>query len=277
MLKEFLSHLTNAMKAGTTISRPDGGTDVLLADGAVHRIEPLNKSLSHVKQSVTLCDADSFAEYFNRFKNENSVILADSSAHPPKFAGVVDYHAAPPEEGGTAGARYGDHKLAFAPTYSEQYARWRGIDQKMMKQVEFLEFLEENYLDVVAPDSAALLEQVMHLEAKTDVTFRSAVRLSDGSTALTYNEEVKTGGTIGSIDGRAAFPNMMKIAVPMFVGDHDLVELECFLRFRIDKGALFFAIKIKRRDLVERERAEVMVDNIQRATAAPVFVGKLGG
>lgn len=273
-LKEFIECFWNLGKMGTTISRPDGGSIVLLANGAVHSIEPLNRALSHVKQSVTLGDADSFNDYFNRFKNGNSIILADVSQHPPKFAGVIDYHEAPPEAGGTAEPRYGDHRLGFAPVYSEQYARWREIDGEMKSQVDFLEFLEENYLDVMAPDSARLLEQVMDLEAKTDVTFKSAVRLSDGSTSLTYNEEVKTGS--GTVNSQASFPTMMRIAVPMFVGDRDPVTLDCLLRFRIQSGKLSFMVKIKRRDLVERERVEGMVTEIATITNADVLLGRLG-
>jgi hypothetical protein len=273
-LKELFESLWNFSKAGSAIDHPDGGKVVLLANGTTLKLDPVDKALSHVKQGVTLGDAHSFSDYFNRFKNADSVILADDSAHPPKIRGVIDYHLRPDVADGHAIASYGNHYLNFSPVYSEQYARWRDIDERPMAQVAFLEFLQENYLDVVAPDSAQLLEQVMNLEAKTDVTFKSKVRLSDGSTAFTYNEEVKTGS--GTIEGRASFPSELKISVPMFVGDVEPVEMECFLRFKITQGALAFSIKIKRRDLVERERVQAMIEELRKVTVAPVFAGRLG-
>lgn len=273
MLKELFDAICNLTKAGTIIPRPDGGSVVLLANGTTRDIEPLAKALPHVRQTVALGDATSFSEYFNRFKNENSVILADDSAHPPRIVGVIDYHHVPAE--GASVAKHGEHTLHLSPAYSEQYARWRGIDQQQLSQVAFLEFLEENYLDVTAPDAAALLEQVMNLEAKTDVTFKSSVRLADGSTSLVYSEDVKTGS--GQIEGRASFPSKIRIKVPMFGGftDAELTDLDLLLRFRIVQGKLSFMVKINRRDLIEREAAQDLIRQIQSETEAPVFAGKL--
>lgn len=258
--------LLNAGAASSdTFDHPQGGKAVVVPDGyEVQRLDPLAPQLHHVKQGVTMLNQASFSAYVNRFKTDESQILADYRA--PLIVGVVDYH----KPGKPASPDYGDHKVTFRPPWSEEWARWRAIDSKPMGQGEFAEFIEENYMDVAEPPSAELLDVVSHLQAKKNVDFHSGVRLQDGTTQLAYNEKVESKGK-----GTLKVPAEFSLGVPIFYGG-ERYKVRVLLRYRINEGDLRFIAKINRREFVEQTAFNDIVGEIEKATGIAPYAGSLG-
>ncbi len=112
------------------------------------------------RQAVTLQTLDSLVDYCNRYKGENTVLFADIDAN--SIVAVIDYHA--PEKAAHAAHR-GSLKLAFSTEWTE----WSRISGRLMEQLEFARFIEENGADVAAPIGAELLECVRDLQAHRKV------------------------------------------------------------------------------------------------------------
>jgi uncharacterized protein YfdQ (DUF2303 family) len=284
-LKPALEFSAEQMVAGLdTKPHPQGGEIVVVPkDYRVERLEPLAKLLHHVKQTVKLLDASSFIAYINTFKNKHTAIFADQIRNgqqnqPPLIIGVIDYHQKPfaaQAEGATAKFTepvpdYGEHRVEFEFPFAEEWARWRAIDNKPMSQMQAAEFLEENFMDVIDPPNAAMLDVVSNLEAKKNVSFASGVRLQTGANQLTYAEEIESKGR-----GTLVIPAEFKIGVPVFYGDPKY-EVRVLLRYRINEGQLTFTMKINRRQFVEAAAFHEVVKGIATHTEIVPYFGRLG-
>lgn len=246
---------------------PRGGKFVVVGEGqSVAVLEPLVPILHHVKQRVALTDAASFAAYLNTFKSAHTRIFAD--VRKPLILGVIDYHQ--PAPGGkdvTNKPDYCEHAAAFEPRWSEQWARWRKIDGQAMSQATFAEFLEENYMDVMEPAPADMLDVVTTLEAKKNVSFVSGIRLQTGANQLTYSEEIETKGK-----GTLSIPPEFKIGLPVFYNG-TVYQVRVLLRYRITEGKLTFTAKLNRRDFVEQTAFNEVVKEIGSKTGIEPFMG----
>lgn len=248
------------------INHPQGGIAIMRPDGTIEHLRPIDPPLTHVKQQVKVFDAGSFVAYVNRFKlravlaeeysEEKTTIFAD----PVKYAlrGIIDYHS------GTEPDRAA-HSVDYQVPFSEQWARWRGIDGKPMGQMEFAEFVEENVQDIVDPPAAGFLDLVTGLHAKKKVAFESGVRLQDGSHQITYAEEIEAKGR-----GQMVVPSEFAIGVPVFYGG-EAYKVRAFLRYRIDEGRLIFVVKLHRRLFIEQTAFGDIVQAIGTGTELPVL------
>jgi len=181
-----------------------------------------------IVQKVTVSDAASFLHYYSLFSDPNSRVFADESG--TKITAILDYHAA-----GEGSPRWCDHTLTLAFEHSDEWDAWvshSGVGNKMT-QIEFAEFVEDHTPDIVKPDAATMLEMARTLQAKTDVDYSSAVRLSNGQVQLTYNEQVK--GTYGA--GKVEIPESFAISIPVFTGSAR-TSIEARLRYRLVSGKM---------------------------------------
>lgn len=233
---------------------PSNSTMVsLLAQRYPYGLPP--RKPDHIKMAVTLSDADSFCKYVALYQDDRSRVFANPQAH--SFLAVLDYHGAtntptpfiPIEDGsGTAptpsvpSPEFMDHRATLALRKSEQWDLWIAKDGKEIPQVEFAEFLEDNYRDIFEPSPASMLEVARDLAAKSEVSFSSKVTAKSGAVQLTYNEVVNaTVGPTGDIE----VPNFFTILIPVFFGENP-VKIEARLRFRINQGKLKFVYKLYR-------------------------------
>ena len=251
-----------ANQGATPFDHPKGGKAVRLPNGSIQHLEPIDAVLTHVKQSVKMIDAESFVAYVNRFKGggDKTTIFADYTG--PKIKACIDYHEKDRPD-------YLHHDVTFVPPWSEQWARWRGIDGKAMSQTDFAEFIEENMADVVDPAGAVFLDLVTGLQAKKKVSFESGIRLHDGSNQLTYNEEIEAKGR-----NTMLIPSEFSIGVPIFY-QGAAYKVRAFLRYRIDEGRLLFTIKINRRLFVEQTAFSDITKLISEKTGLTVLNGSV--
>lgn len=83
-----------------------------------------------------------------------------------------------------------------------------------MQQAEFAEFIERNLPDIVEPVGADMLEISRSLQAKKKVSFASGIRLANGQTELTYEEDIQ--GTAAK--GKLQIPEIFKIGIKVIEG-----------------------------------------------------------
>ena len=228
----------------------------------------------YVDGTVELFSAESLVKYFNKFKTPHSVIFADPVEQ--SLTAIIDYHKAPGSAGGGDGERVPaspeadrtKHRARLSVKYSDQWLRWRAIDGKTLSQMEFAEFIEENYMEVVAPAHADLLECVTTLSAKNDVTFSSGVKLQNGEIQFQYVEKIDGKGR-----GGLTVPSEIVLRLPLHL-EGPVQEVRCLLRYRIiNQGQLTFIVKIVRREIIEREAFIAVVRDVTEKTAVAPYIG----
>ena len=256
--------LSIAVSRAPAHDMPDGGKLVIVPDGyRAERVEPLDRPLTRIKQVVTLHDRDSFVAYVNRYKSEATRIFAEPgflAGGTARVVATMDYHK-------PTAADYGVHVATYAPRYSDQWQRWHTAAKASMKQAEFAEFIEEVRADIVEPDAAKLLDIVRTFKASRKTEFDSVVYQPNGSVSLTYDDKTEQKGASGLL------PEVMKLGIPVYFRG-TAYAVPVFVRFKVGGGAVQFAIKIDRADVIEDAAFGELTAKINTDTGIDVYLGR---
>jgi uncharacterized protein YfdQ (DUF2303 family) len=223
-----------------------------------HLSEPLR-----VKQSVVLLTAADFCAYFERFKDEESVVFADE--RNASYLAIIDYHEADNTP------HWISHTAKYQCPKSPEWTIWTGGSGKKMTQADFAQFIEDNYIDITDPAHADMIEISHTLEARKDVSFGSSTRLTDGQVQFKYTENIQ--GSAGAA-GTMKIPEAFHLAIPVYLGG-PLSGLKARLRYRIDNtGKLAMWYDLHRPEkVVESATRDITSIIRERLTNAPIFLG----
>lgn len=241
-----------------------------------------------VTQAVEMQDSNSFIEYVNRFKNDDSVIFADMTSST--VLGVVDYHQMPsanrPNNEGSALKTYRDpvaelgvHRVRFPVPHSIEWKTWMGANGKLLSHKTFATFLEENAIDIlplpqVRATSAAeaeapqtLLELTRSLQVTQKVSFNSSARHGDYDRIEFQKESDATA------KGAVTLPTGFDIRIPVYFGE-PAISLHCFIRKEIDEGVLKIGFVVNRAENERQMEFLRIVAVIGGSTALTTLSGK---
>ena len=250
----------------------NGTPIVLLPQGfTAHDLSHTLAAPTRKKGAVVLNDAESFVAVVNDQKGDATRLF--STINPPTFTAVFNHIA--------DGAGWGDHLARYNAPLAPEWLAWTGMDGKKLGQVELAQFIESNLVDVVfiaadpaarepgSPDGSTLLEVCRTLEAKKKVDFKSSVRLSDGSTQFTYDEEVQGSARQGQLQ----VPEQFSLGIPVFEnGDKWRVDVR--LRYRIsDGGQLQLWLELVRPHKVIEQAVKDLREKIAAATELQILNG----
>lgn len=219
-----------------------------------------------IAQAVTLDTADSAAAYINRFSDPSSVLVADYEKG--EVTAHLDWHHHNDAERPLA-PRHNRHRAVFRLLPSEEWTRWDTIEGTMLEQAEFGRFLEENAVDISAPDPATMIEIARDLEATQGVKFSAKTRLENGDRGFTYETETHTRGEM-------AIPTRFTLTIPLYHGEEP-VEIECLFRYRITPAGLLLGFNWRRAEYMRRAHFEQIATRLSEETGLPMFAGRLGG
>ncbi len=232
----------------------DGGESLFeLEQGGVSITRP-----GRIAGRVTLETEGSLVAYANSFKAENSVLFA--SIATDTIVAVLDYHASSRDGGDVAAGDlpqfrpdFLEHRATLKLARSLEWDAWTKIDGRMMPQLEFCKFLEENREDIIAPDAATVLEAARDLQTMRKSDFRSAVREDSDNVRIEYAEDVdarsKTDVTL---------PAEFKLSIPVYF-DGDEVEVFALLRWVVADGSLQLGVKLKRAERIRQATFKAVV------------------
>jgi uncharacterized protein YfdQ (DUF2303 family) len=267
-LSELFSAANNAAIAATRpFDLPNGNKAVLIPN--TYNIRECAPALpDHVKQRVAFESGDSFIAYVNAFKNKDGATLLLATARDFNEMGIVavlNYHN--PNEASIV-VSHADHQARFIPQFSEQYARWRKIDEVPQTQNAFAEFVEEFCRDIVEPPSAMMMTIAADLEMSSALDYKSKVNTQNGMVQLKFIES----GSARTTDG-VEVPKTFMLRVPIFFGEEP-VNVPVFLRFRAGKQ-LTFSIKIQDRETMEKQAFLGAVARIGEKTDMVPLLGRI--
>jgi uncharacterized protein YfdQ (DUF2303 family) len=222
----------------------------------------------HVTQAVTLQTLDSLVGYANRYGTDDTILMADIDHN--KIVALIDYHSPPHDD--AAIANRVKHTASMVLPLSFEWATWTAKHDKLMPQLDFARFLEENAPDIAAPAGADLLDAIKDLQAKRKVDFRKAVRTSSDNENFEFVDET----TVGSKkDGAIEVPTRFLLKIPVYFG-RPPVELYAFLRWRLEEGQLLLGVALNRREHVRQAEFKLIVTEAAERTKREAVFGRLG-
>ena len=201
----------------------------------------------------------SLIEYLNRFARPETMIAADAT--DASIGCCIDGDKV--EE-----PSFKEHHASFKAQLSDKVRAWREVCGKPMTQAAFGLFLEDRAVDVAVPEAASVMEMVMTFDATKKVTFKSSLRLSDGSRQFQYVEENEGRGGV-------TLPDHFIILAPVYRG-MEPQRIKFMVRYRIEEGALRFIVQMHDEEEVMREAFERCVDALQAGLDAKLPVYWIG-
>lgn len=247
--------------AGATTFHVDGTPVAVLPEGystqslETHLAVPTRKS-----GIVTLTTAESLIDFVKKHKGESTSLYLNDDPLSPSFTAVFNDHAGQPG--------WRDFRAVYKAPLSREWKIWMGQNGKGKSQTDFAKFIEDNLPDIVHPSGADMLTISRTLEAKKDVTFRSATRLSDGAQEFVYSEDVQ--GTAGK--GSLSIPETFDIGIPVFNGGQGY-RVTARLRYRISEGRLVLWYELLREHKVIEDALAQVRKDIEAGTGIKAFVG----
>lgn len=191
--------------------------------------------------TLALYDPPSFIETVKRFATPRAVVSAD--VQKANFTSYLEFHAGADGADGD-GARHLDFRASYTLRETEDWKRWTGQNAKPLGQVAFAQFLEDNIHNIAEPDGVQLLDICQNLHVITNVNFKSAIRLSDGTQKLTYEEN-----TEGATKGDLKLPTEIVLGIVPFEGSAQY-QVEARLRIRTGNGTAAFHFELVRPDRI---------------------------
>lgn len=239
---------------------PGGKPHVIVPSG--YTVQDMEDSLpapTRARGTATLTDAQSFVAYVDELKSPSTRLYGQ--ANPPKFTAVFNDHG--------DGAGWQDHRAVYSCPLSVEWREWTAKSGSQMSQEQFAKFIEDNAPDIVTPPAADMIEIARTLEAKKKVNFASGVRLDNGATEFTYEEDIQ--GTAAK--GRLQVPQTFTIGVAV-MENGPRYAVTAKLRYRIgDKGALSLWFDLERPHKIVEDAAREVRDQIAEGTGLRIFNG----
>lgn len=209
--------------------------------------------------SVEIHDIPSFVLYCeDQAAKQNGYLYAITEKHC--VVAVFNDHQ--------AGAGWQDHRATLVLTKTREAETWLRNNEAAMEQEAFAAFLEDNIADVVEPSGEVLLKVALTLQAKTDVSFRSARRLDNGQVQLQYSETIDARAG----DGAMEIPREFSIGIRFFKNVPGY-KLRARLKYRLTAGKVRFWYELDRPlDAIE-EAFRGIADEVQEKSGYPMLFG----
>lgn len=244
------------------------------ADGAYQTVRA-----GRIAQAVTVETEDSLTSYASKFKDRNSLLLASIASNT--IVAVLDYHHAEETTDEGSGevtakheAAFGGHKVTLSLPFSMEWEAWSQMDGKLVPQLDFVRFLEENREDIRSPDAATVLEACRDLQALRRVNFTSVVREDSENYRIAYEEETDARSRAGGQE--VTLPSEFVLGLPIYFDD-DEHEVTALLRWKLDGTDLRLGIKLKRAERIRQAVFKGIVQRIAETTGIDAVYGRLGG
>lgn len=251
--------------ASPVIEGPDGRTWAALPERIkLHDISNPHRLPSRVKQVVTVDDRTSLSAYANRYKSDQSIIIADFDALT--ISARLDWHDHNqaelfPQPG------HNEHAVVLKLRPSEEFARWDAMEGKIVPQVEFARFLEENSVDVGYPEAATMVEISRDFEATVGQSYKSSTRLDNGDRKLLFETETK-------VQNGVVIPEKFTLSIPIYNGEEPEL-LTCLFRWRAQGGGgVGLGFQWHRVEYQRRAHFAQIATTASEDTGLPVYMGR---
>ncbi|MFZ0269911.1 DUF2303 family protein [Caulobacter sp.] len=251
--------------SATVVATPEGQQFLVVPKDHNHfDITPENgrKTLApdHTRQAVTLQTLASLTAYGIKFKTPTTTLFADVDSNT--IVAALDYH-------GPDKAQLVAHVAEVVLPFSMEWVLWNDIDNKMMDQLTFARFIEENAYDIISPIGADLLEAVKDMQSIQGAEFKGRVKTESDNVNFDYSENTQTGSARGDL----SVPKQFILNIPVYFGDSP-TPLTANLRHRVENGKLLLGIALHRKEHVRQDQFQQHLLTAQAAIDCLAVFGR---
>lgn len=264
-MTDFQPIIDTALRAAPPVTLEVGKFHAFHTPTGIQSVDltgPEHTGIPARKSGTTLVrDATSFSAYFTKHADENTEVYADSDRL--SVTAVLDAHTG-------AEARWGGHRLTLSLRTTDAWKQWAALDDKLMGQEQFANFLEDHLPELLDPSAADMLEIAQSIQGVTKAEFQAATRLSSGQRQLQY---VETTTAKAGQKGQLTIPETFVIGLIPFEGSEGY-RLTARLRYRISRdGELTIGYKLDRPSDTLRTAFADVVNQIDGDIEQPVMNG----
>jgi len=233
--------------------------------------------------TACLSDIASLVDHVKRFKDEDSVIFANTDRANPSMTAVLDYH----RKTAAGDPRFGQHRSQYLFPMSAEWKAWTQINGKEMIQAGFAEFIETCIVDVLDPKTA--MDAAKAFADKCDIEFAQPSKLLQLSRGLAVHAGVKVANTINLASGEKQIifeethtdekgeplkvPGAFLVGIPVFRSD---ARYQVCVRLRYRKregGVLVWVLDLWRHEDVFDHAILQACEKVKKDTGLPLLVG----
>lgn len=220
-----------------------------------------------INARVVMHSVDSFNEYVNHFKTDDTAIAVESNEVRTNIAAVIDYHGAEPDRC--------SHWAIYTLKPSVEWNRWMENDKEALSQLAFCEHLEDCRDYIITPPAADLLKLMQNLEGKVNADFKQVINLHNGAVKIAYDEDVQLrGGQPTNAAGEMTIPNEITLALPPFE-NMPAYKIKARLRLRAENRRLTFQYETLDTHLVTRDAVNNLLEEVESVTGIKPYLGVL--
>lgn len=247
--------IAEMLKPGTVYSILDGDGGYTIEDTDQYSARPRHKTGRH-----GVSDAQSFKDYLEKHGIEGETEVTAMETEGQIVAGI--------DAGTDLEAGWSKHNITLQLRASDEWRRWMDRNNKLMRQIDFAEFIEDNAKDILEPSYADIFEIATSLQVKRGVDFESATRLDNGEIQLGYRET--TNATAGKV-GQLSIPETLVIALRPFKGGEPYRVIAAF-RYRLNGPELTMGYKLQNIEKIRDEAFETIASDIREFSDASGFL-----
>lgn len=253
MDREGLAWIQDHTAQYTEIVDPDCDSQLIAHPSSVNiaSLEKFQVAPNRIKRNLDLLSCNSFCDYVNRFKEEDTSVYLD--ANGGRFLAVLDHH-------GPDKPQWTGHNVRFVPKRSIEWGQWTRVHGEKLTQLELAEFIELNLNDIKTPEPNVMLQAALAFEANEKLTLASSINLDDGGTRFNFTKE--------NVNKSVTFPHRIQIEIPVYENDKPRV-LDVRIRYKADSdGVLTFTLWMAdSAQRIERDELIGIADRIAKLVA----------
>lgn len=282
-IKSGPTEVEQLLQAGITISaqtaKPvmlNGESFLVHPSGSGFEVKNLTQLLPpHAKDKpqrklglVVVHSQESFCQYVNAHKEAGATIFVNVTETGAKFTAVLNYH--------DSAANHGDHRVVFNLKPSVEWLRWMEKDRKPLGQVVFCEHLADCQDFITSPPGADLITLLQNIEGKVDSAFKQSINLHNGSSKLTFDEEVTFGASKETTKrpGEMEIPTVLELLLPPFANG-PAWKAKARLKTRVEQRKVHFVYETLDTHLVVQAAVTDLIKNVAAATTITPLLGEI--
>lgn len=231
------------------------------ADGEVNLIDTLDalrgvtewrrreEALAEKSGLITVHDPDSFTAYISRHGGPGTEVWMDLPHR--KVSAVLDGDS-------VEGKGLRQHKVQMQLLYTPDWAAWKQLDRKYVRQSVLGEFIIDHYANFVEPNAAVMLNHATTFQAIKNVDFQSVENVKNGEKSVSWIE------TIGQkqVPGQAELPEMVRFNAQIFEFGQ-IQQLKARWFYTIEDKNLLMKLLIDDVVMIERMAFESLCDDLE--------------
>lgn len=234
----------------------DQHAPIICVEGEIRGIEAHADKPYRVRERREFLNLDGFIQYVSDHEYVATKVFFVGNRNGIAAEAIMDYHQGQDPSWCT-------HRALFASEIHDDFSFWSG--KKWMTQEMAASMLEQQYKNIIDPDSATLVELIDKFYATSTKTVSRKIDRTTGSIVAQYSDETNEKSTV-------KIPKIIEVATPIFKGGKP-VAYPIHVRYRITGDRPEFQFDMVDRDVLLEQAAGLMLEAIREGIESPVYEG----